>query len=105
MNEDKMRELIQESLLKTSDEFTDTLMIKVELQNATRKVRAAFISACLACFVLLFSIYPLATLTSFIDLQLNITPKTIWALSTLSIFILLNRLLSLKDSLRSISQP
>jgi hypothetical protein len=96
MNEDKMRELIQGSLLKTSDEFTDKLMNKVEFQIIAKKMRVAFFSALLACVVLLFSIYQLANLTRFLDLKVNITPLSIWALGSLTVFILLNRLMNIK---------
>ena len=100
MTDNETRKLIQKSIIKTSDKFTDELMFKVELQKySEKKIKTHFLIACLICVALACFIFKLSSNISLFDVHLNLPPIVIRVLGSLFIFIMLNRLISLKGEL------
>lgn len=100
MTDDQARKLIQKSIVKTSDKFTDELMQKVELQkNSEKKIKTHFLIACLTCVVLLLFIFKLPSSINLLNIQLNLSPIFVRVLGSLFSFIMLNRLIILRGQL------
>lgn len=97
MTDDETRKLIQQSIIRTSDEFTDELMHKVELQkNAEKKIKTHFLIACLICVALILFISRFSFVINFLSVQVALSPVTIRVLGSLFVFIVLNRLIVLR---------
>jgi hypothetical protein len=96
MTDREARKLIQKSIIKTSDKFTDELMHKVELQkNSEKKIKTHFLIACLICITLFLFISKLSLAINL----LNLSPMIIRVLGSLFVFIMLNRLIILRNEL------
>ncbi|MBX2965081.1 MAG: hypothetical protein KF845_02965 [Cyclobacteriaceae bacterium] len=100
MTEEKTRELISRSLLKTSEGFADRLVEKVETQKAGRKkTNVLFLLSCIGCFMLLFLPVALIKSVNFSHIQLTLPPITIKVLCSLIVFITINRLIFLRKKI------
>ena len=95
MTEDKTRSLIQGSLLKTSDGFTEKLMNQVELQKAKR-IKAHFLLAFVACFALVFLVTKLRPEINLFHFHLRFAHRSIQIIGLLIILAIVNRLISLR---------
>ena len=100
MTDDEFRKLIQKSIIKTSDKFTDDLMHKVEVQkNSEKKIRTYFLIACASSSVMVCAIFKLSPNIDLFDFHLSLSQITVRVLCSLFIFIGLNRLINLKSKL------
>jgi hypothetical protein len=100
MTDDEIRKLIQKSIIKTSDKFTDDLMQKVELQkHYEKKVKSHLLIACLICIVLLPFILKLSITISLFHVQLSLSSLVVRVVGSLFVFIMLNRLIFLRREL------
>lgn len=100
MTDQEVRKLVQKSIVKTSDKFTDELMHKVKLQkNAEKKIKTKFLLACSICVVLLLFIFKLSVIGNFLSVQVNLSPMLIRVLGSLFVFLLLNRMIVLRSKL------
>ena len=100
MTDEEARKLIKNSVIKTSDKFTDELMDKVELRiSAEKKIKIHFLMACLTCVILFLFIFKLPLDIHLLNVQLNLSPVIIRVFGSLFIFITLNRLIMLRDQL------
>lgn len=100
MNEDKTRELLRESLLKTSDGFTDELMRKVEVQKLiSKRMNLHFRLAGICCIALLLltSLYPSAM--DQLEKQINLSPTAMRIVTLLISLLLLHKLIRLRSIL------
>jgi hypothetical protein len=103
MTDDEVKQLIQKSVIRTSDKFTDELMRKVELQSkAEKKIKIHFLIACLACVFGFLFIFKLSLDINLLFIQLNPSPVIIRVLGSLFVFIMLNRLITLRNNLLKI---
>ncbi len=98
MTEDKTRSLIQGSLLKTTDRFTEKLMNRVE-QHQAKRIRVHFLLAFAACFTLFFLVTKLTSEISLFHFHLKFPHRAIPIFGLLIIFILLNKLIFLRREL------
>lgn len=98
MTEDKMKSLIQGSLLKTSDGFTEKLIDRLELQK-TRRIKVHFLMAFAACFALFFLVTKLTFEINLFHFHLSMAPRAIHFLALLVTFTMLNKLVFLRRDL------
>ena len=101
MNDDEIRKLFRKGVIKTSDKFTENLMQKVELQrNAERRVKMRFLVACsIGLALLLLFLFKLPLAVDLPNAQLTVSPIVIRVLGSLSVFIILNKLIILRGEL------
>lgn len=98
MNEDTTRGIVRESLLHTSDKFTQELMLKVKRKNALRnEFSTAFLIGCSCCVFILFLVVVSPSQITFFHLQVpSFYTKLLGIISTFS---LLNKLIAMKKAL------
>jgi uncharacterized protein YacL len=100
MNEEKTRELIKESLLKTSDGFTDKLMEKVERQHTQAKsAKVHFFLTCMTCIILFFLLSKFSFDISLLSVKLRLSSTAIKVIGTAIICVTSYKLLILKGEL------
>lgn len=100
MTDQEIRKLMQKSIIKTSDKFTEDLMHKVELQkNSEKKTRTHFLIACSICIVLSLFLFKLSATLSFLHVQLNLSRIVIRVFGSLFVFLMLHRLMVLRSEL------
>lgn len=100
MNESKTKGLIQNSILHTSNAFTKKLMEKIEIKkNRAKALRNAIIVACLLCGILLVVITLAPSDFSLLRFQIKLPLLLIKVIGAMFVFIILNKLLSLRAQL------
>jgi len=100
MNDNKTKELIQKSVLQTSDAFTKELMEKIEFKKSQVKaIRKALIIACISSTVLLILITMVPLHFSLFHYQVKLPSIMIKIAGSVFVFTLLNKLLSLRSEL------
>jgi hypothetical protein len=100
MNEDKTRDLIKDSLLHTSDQFTENFMRRVEFRDSLRRnFFRIFVISCLCCMIFVFLISKIKSNFAFPYIQLHIPHLTIQISGVLFVFALLNRLILLREKI------
>lgn len=103
MKEDETRKLIKGSIVKTSDEFTEKLMAKVELQKA-RKTTFHFYVAFIACIMLFLFLTKFAPSASIYQFQFKLPSRIVQIIGSLFVFIMINRLIILKNAFTKVGQ-
>lgn len=97
MKEEEIKKLLKNSVIRTSDTFTDELMHKVDIQKAERKAKYHFFTAIIACVFLCLAIYRFSVEISLLKLHITISALFIRVAGSLFIFIVLHRLLMLRN--------
>jgi len=104
MNEEKARDLMQKSIVETSDDFTDKLMRRLEAEKAAKMPFAwnfapTFAVLVLAILTISFTSYKfLKSGVNLFDIGLEIGRTPIFTISTVIIFLALNYILKLNET-------
>lgn len=104
MNEEKARDLVQQSIIETSDDFTDKLMNRIEAKKTTRETFSwrftpTFSVLVLAVLALSFTSYKfLKSGTDLFDIGLEIGRTPIFTIGTVIVFLALNHVLKLYET-------
>lgn len=98
LNEDATRSLVKAGMLNTSDDFTRDLMGRIEVKQALRRDFArAFKMGCGCCVLMLVLLVAHSNIVSIFSLHFN--PLYIKLVGAIVVFGLLNRLISLRETL------
>jgi hypothetical protein len=98
MNEDATRSLVKAGMLTTSDDFTRDLMGRIEVKQALRRdFTTAFNIGCGCCVLMLMLLVAHSNIVSMFSLHFD--PLYIKLIGAIIVFGLLNRLISLKETL------
>ncbi len=104
MKEEKARDLLQKSIIETSDDFTDKLMRRLEAEKAAKKTlswsfTSMFLVLSLAILVLSFISYKfLKSGVDIFNIGLDIGRTPIFIIGTILVFIALNYTLKLNET-------
>lgn len=104
-NNDITRKLIKESMLNTSDEFTDRIMGKIERSSSPAPIPSwhlyVFIcSLVMVCGSLFFSNDLVSHIFSTVDIDLEFPPMSFQILLIVFVLLAINKFLSLKEEAR-----
>jgi hypothetical protein len=98
MNEENTKKLIQNSLLKTSEGFTQELFDKIQVRkNQIRSFQKALITVCVLSGLFLFALIKMPSDFSLFQLQIKLPSLLVKMVGSLFVFILINKLLSMKS--------
>lgn len=104
MNEEKTRDLLQKSIVETSDDFTDKLMRRLDTEKVVKKTFAwnfipTFSILVLAMLAISFTSYKfLKSGAKLFDIDLEIGRTPIFTLGTVLFFLALNYILKLNET-------
>lgn len=109
MNEDQTKHIVKESLLKTSDSFTDALMQKIEQQPVEVKVSTQ--PLIFLCVLALFFIFSLAYLIGegvpelkILDLQFKIPALLLQIMGSFFILYIFSQILNIYKNILQFKQ-
>jgi hypothetical protein len=108
MNDKKIREITQQSILKPSDTFTDNLMARVDASRVephTALVNGAwfpFLVVYSACFLLLMLLAGIAIYVYRSGLEIKLPAPIIQIVITLGVFLLVKKIMLLRANFNSI---
>ena len=102
MIEDDERIIIQKSIIRTSNKFTDELMHKIELRKATEKrIKTNLLIAGLTCIVIYLLIFNLPISINLFNKDFQLSPTFVRVSASLWVLTMLRKLMDLKDLLKS----
>lgn len=101
MSESKTKDLVQRSVVTTSDAFTKELMERIELKKIQIKaLHNALIVVALICIILLLIVNRLPSNFSLFHLQIKLPSLVIKITGAIFVFTVLNKLLYLRGELK-----
>lgn len=101
MTENEIKELFNKNVVRTSDEFTDTLMRKVEHQKkAKEKYSFSIVAFSVICLAFLPLIFRILLADNIIPFEINVSPILICVVGSIAAFVLLYRLTILRAALK-----